>query len=277
MQSRPQTKYSVPRMPKSFIGDFNKKNPYATTTSRKWTKEEEQWCIKLTRAGYTLEDIALSTNRSKVSVQIKMKRLQKDPQIRTYNKNHIEDKYTSNVLFANDVRPKSVLDLCCGTENFWKRLSEVPYTPFYNMDVTTNDYNKKIPADIHKDASLAVAELYSRGMKFDIIDIDYFGSPYDSLEHAIRMARKGLILTLGELGHKRFKRLDFVRDHYGITSMKDFTTENIIKEIQRMARCHKKELVPIIIKEYKGISRVWFKVKRLKKTEQWEKSYELDN
>ena len=123
MQSKPQMKYSVPRMPKSFFGEFNKKNPYATTTSRKWTLEEEQWCIKLSESGYTIEDIASSTKRSKVSVQIKMKRLQKEPQFRTYNKEHIGDKYASNICFANIIRPKSVLDLCCGTENFWKRLS----------------------------------------------------------------------------------------------------------------------------------------------------------
>jgi hypothetical protein len=270
MSNKQQRKYAIPKMPKEFIGVFNKKNPYANTTARQWTEEEKQWCIEMYESGYTLEDIAISTGRSNTSIQIKMKRLQKEPQIRTYNQKHIIDKYSINHMFAHLIRPNTILDLCCGTENFWNILSEESECPL-QFEVLTNDKNKNIQADMHKDAPLAIAELYSKNMKFDLIDIDTFGSPYDSIDLAIRIAKKGLILTLGELGHKRFKRLDFVRDHYRITSLKDFTTENIIKEIQRMARCHKKQLIPIVIREYKGISRVWFKIEKLKKTEQWEK------
>lgn len=45
------------------------------------------------------------------------------------------------------------------------------------------------------------------------------------------MASKGIILTLGEMGHIRFKRLDWVNKEYGISDLKDFTAENIAKKI----------------------------------------------
>ena len=44
---------------------------------------------------------------------------------------------------------------------------------------------------------------YYCGNQYDLIDIDPFGSVYDCLELAIKMAKKGIIVTYGEYGHKR--------------------------------------------------------------------------
>ena len=63
-------------------------------------------------------------------------------------------------------------------------------------------------------------------MKFDLIDLDPFGSAYDCFDLAIKMAKKGLCITLGELGHKRWKRLDFVSSHYGIDNIDNLTLSN---------------------------------------------------
>ena len=39
-------------------------------------------------------------------------------------------------------------------------------------------------------------------------------------------------MTLGELGHKRFKRLDFISRYYpNITKIEDITIDNMIKYI----------------------------------------------
>lgn len=83
------------------------------------------------------------------------------------------------------------------------------------------------------------------------------------------MSKKGLIVTLGEMGHKRFKRLDFVRRMYGIETLEDFTTETIIKEIQKIGLKNKKILKIHTLKEWQGISRVWFTIEEYKVVEQW--------
>lgn len=253
------------KMPQAFIGETFKQNPYAYTKSRRWTEEEKKYCLAMSEAGYSHKDIAYATGRSEVSVSLKMKRMKKTPEIRTYNKEHITDKYTINIFMAEYLQPNTILDIACGTENFWKNnIRKIGATEVY-----TNDLNSKIQADAHMPADKEIARLYSLNKTFDIIDIDLFGSPYDCIDLAIRMSNKGLFLTLGEMGHKRFKRLDFVRDHYNITTMEQFTSDNIIKEIIRMGACHKKKLTPVYVMDCKNISRVWFSVSKLKKTEQW--------
>lgn len=56
------------------------------------------------------------------------------------------------------------------------------------------------------------------------------------------MADKGLAVTLGELGHQRWRRLDFVGPRYNINTMEDFTIEHIVEEIQKIGRRNHKNL-----------------------------------
>ena len=88
---------------------------------------------------------------------------------------------------------------------------------------------------------------------------------------AIKMSKKAIIITLGELGHKRFKRLDYVRRYYGIEKLNDFTTDNLIKHIIKIGERNKKLLIPVYIKDWNNIARVYFKIKKIKITEQWNK------
>lgn len=78
-------------------------------------------------------------------------------------------------------------------------------------------------------------------------------------------------MTLGELGHLRWKRLDFVRRYYGIETLEDFTIDNLIAEIQKIGLRNKKHLEPAFIKEWNQIGRVYFTIHPVKITEQWEK------
>ena len=71
------------------------------------------------------------------------------------------------------------------------------------------------------------------------------------------------------MGHVRWKRLDFVRNHYGINTIEELTSENIIKEVIRIGERNKKKLIPIVVKDYNLISRVWFKIEPFKIIEQW--------
>lgn len=249
----------VPIMPKEFVGEQLTKTEYVKNAPRRWTKEEIGWCLKLREEGFNVKDIALSTGREEVSVSIKMKRLTKKDD--SYNKKHIEEKYKVNEVYCQDLKPKKILDVYCGKKSYWRTNT--------TSKVVTNDKDIEIVADYHMDALKFLCLQYIENNKYDLIDLDPFGSTYECLDLAIKMSKKGLIVTLGEMGHKRFKRLDFVRRMYGIETLEDFTTETIIKEIQKIGLKNKKILKVHTLKEWQGISRVWFTIEEYKVVEQW--------
>lgn len=217
---------------------------YTKTAPRKWTDSEIEYMKKLKEAGCSNAEIAAELGRSEVSISIKLKRLAKKEN--TYNADHLGDKYDKNWKFLWQVKPHSILDLYCGTASWWK--NDLPITA--RQHVLTNDYD---------------------GCSFDLIDLDPFGSAYECFDLAIKMARLGLVITFGELGHKRFKRLDYVRDRYGINSIDEFTLDRLIETVQRIGRQNKKKLTPAYVGEWRGIARVWFTIEPYKVTEQWGK------
>lgn len=249
----------IPKMPEAYRGEVNKPGGYTRTAPRKWTKEEIDWLLKLKEEGYSNTQIAQSMDRSEVSVQIKLKRLTKRDN--TYNERHVDEKYQINEAFLSELQPSDVLDAYCGEKQFYR--DRVPV-------LITNDKNTDIPATYHHDAFKLLCQLYSQGYDFDLIDLDPFGSAYDSFDLAIKMAKKGLVITLGELGHKRWKRLDYVSTHYDITDLSDFTLDNMIEYIQKIGRRNKKKLIVFEKREWRNIGRVWFKIEPLKVTSQWE-------
>lgn len=251
----------IPIIPNEYLGVHNKSCGYTTTTPRKWTKEEIEWTKKLIEEGYSNKEIAVSLNRSETSVSIKVKRLGKKQN--TYNQKHIEEKYKLNALFVEEIKPKTILDLYCGINSY--------YTSFAKpLKVITNDIDKNIKADYHEDAFKLICKLYYENQKYDLVDLDPFGSAYDCFDIAIKMAKKGLIITLGELGHKRWKRLDYVGSHYEIEKLEDFTIENLIKHIQKIGLKNKKKLNVWKYQEWQNIGRVYFTIENIKITKQWE-------
>lgn len=247
----------IPKLPDEYKGQHTKNGGYTSTTPRQWTDEELKWIVDLKNKGFSNAEIAESVERSIVSVQIKLKRMSKKSN--EYNKPHVQEKYNINNKFLNEIKPKSVLDLYAGEKNFYK-----------NYEVTTNDKNPSVAADYHEDAHKLICELYHENRTYDLIDLDPFGSAYDCFDLAIKMAKKGLVITLGELGHKRWKRLDYVGTHYDIENLDDFTIENLIKHIQKIGLRNKKKLTVFDYKEWRNIGRVWFKVDTIKVTMQWE-------
>ena len=99
----------------------------------------------------------------------------------TYNQLHITEKYDTNIKFIEMIKPKSVLALYCGVNNFYKGKVK---------NVTSNDKDKTITADYNMKADKCIAYLYSQNKKYDLIDLDPFGSAYDSFDLAIKMAKK---------------------------------------------------------------------------------------
>jgi hypothetical protein len=250
----------VPKMPENFKGKKGTKGKYIKNNPRKWTQEEINWCLNMKAKGYTIKQIAESVERGEVSVSIKMKRMTKKQD--TYNEPHKEDKYLTNLSFYTDILPKSILDLFAGNKSWWELNCPM-------SKIITNDMNPKAHTEYHTDALKCICKLYAEGNKYDLIDLDPYGSAYDCFDLAIKMAKKGLIVTLGEMGHKRWRRLDYVRTHYGIEKFEDFRVERLVEEIQKIGERNKKHLRVWKLKEWRNIARVYFTIEPLKITEQW--------
>jgi len=247
-------------LPKEFMGCETKNGGFTKNTPRKWTKEEVDWALMLKAKGYKTKDIARFIYRGNVSVSIKLKRIGKEDGL-TYNQPHRDDKYFHNDLFLKYINPKTVLDLFSGSDSYYSGKVDELYT---------NDNDEMFVTYYTEKAEKLVCKLFYDNCKFDLIDIDPFGSGYDCFDLSIKMARKGIIMTLGEMGHKRWKRLDFVRSHYGIDNLLDFTSINIVNEIIKIGARNKKKLTPIFLNDYRNISRVYFEISPLKVTEQWD-------
>ncbi len=247
-------------LPKEYMGKETKNGGLTKNNPRKWTDKEIEWALSLKEKGFKNKDISKFLYRELVSVSIKMKRLAKKNGV-TYNEPHREDKYFHNDLFLSEIKPKTVLDLFSGANSYYDGKVDELYT---------NDIDERFNTYYSEKAEKLVCKLYYENAKFDLIDIDPFGSAYDCFDLCIKMAKKGLIITIGEMGHKRWKRLDFVRSHYGIESLEDFTSKRIVHEIIKIGARNKKKLIPIFLNDYRNISRVYFKIEKLKITEQWD-------
>lgn len=238
-----------------------KKGKYVKSTPKKWSDEEVEWAYNKKEEGYTYKEIGEALDRTEVSVSIKVKRHTKKNN--TYNKDHVDGKYEDNKLFIENISSvKSLLDVYCGVMSYWK-------TNHPEIKVVTNDKDKNIDADYHMDSLKILYHEYIKGNKYDIIDLDPYGSAYESFDLAIKMAKKGLIITYGEMGHKRWKRLDYVSKRYDIDSIEDFTIDKLIEKTILIGKRNKKELTPVIITNNKLISRVYFKIGEYKESSQW--------
>jgi hypothetical protein len=240
-------------MPEEYKGDIMKSGGLTKNLPRRWTDKELDWVKMLQDKGCNNKQIAEFIYRDITQVSIKIKRLGKSN--KTYNDRHRNDKYETNKKFIEKYDINSVLDVYAGSKSYYNGIIK---------KVITNDKEITFNTDFHYDALTLCCLQYASNNKYDLIDLDPFGSAYDCFDLAIKMAKKCLIITLGELGHKRFKRLDFVSRHYDINNLNDFTTDNIVKEIIKIGRRNKKELIPIFIKDWRNIARVYFEIKNIK-------------
>jgi hypothetical protein len=248
-------------LPQEYIGLQTKKTNLTKNAPRKWTAEEIEWLYMLKDKGFTTKEISKYLYREKVSVSLKIKRLAKKNG-KTYNEPHRAEKYKLNRLFLDRIQPKNVLDLFSGERSYYINKVE---------SVITNDVDDRFNTDYTEKAEKLVCKLYYEGKKYDLIDVDPFGSAYDCFDLSIKMAKKAIVITLGEIGHKRWKRLDFVRRHYGIDSLDDFNSKRIVEEIVKIGARNKKILKPIFLADWRNISRVYFEISNMKITEQWNK------
>ena len=232
------------------------KTEYTRTVPKKWTEDEVAFLVDSKKKGYTTKEIAEAMGRTNTSVSIKAKRIKKQKEHNNYNGPGLEKKYDSNKLFQKWMDPDAtILDAYCGVNKYWSQEFE---------NVTTNDKDEAIEADYNLDTFRLLCQLYAEGKKYDFIDLDPFGSAYESFDLAIKMAQKGLIITYGEMGHKRWKRYDFVGLRYGIEKLEDFTLERMIEKTKNIGIRNGKKLTAEVIHEYKNTSRVYYTIEEYK-------------
>ncbi len=238
------------KMPENFKGKIYKKSKYLKTAPREWTEDETNYLIEMNEIGFANKEIAESMDRSEVSVSVKLKRLGKKKN--KYEGSHALEKATLNQYFLDKIKPETALFLTGGT-----KVTE--HRQIKNEAIFTN-----VNSSFGETALKIMCNFFIQECKFDYIDLDTFASCFDAFDLAIKSAKKGLAITLSELGHKRWKRLDFVERYYGIDKMQDFTLDNLIIFIQKIGFRNKKKLTVVYKKEWNNIGRVWFEIENIK-------------
>ena len=247
------------KMPAEYFGAMKTSGGYTKTDPREWTEKEIAWVLEKKQEGYSNEVIANAIERSPIALQIKLKRLSKIED--NYNAKHREVKYAANSQFFEYIQPTSVLDLYAGQSWYQDKA----------LGLVTNDKDDRFDTNHHKDALKLLCELYAEGKKFDLIDLDPYGSAYECFDLALKMSRKGIVVSFGEWGHKRWKRTDYVAPRYNINTIEQFGEgELFIKELQRIAKCNKKQATPKHSVLYGNFLRVYFELADIKVTSQWE-------
>jgi len=240
-------------MNKNYINGVIKSIP------RKWTQEniEELLLLKKTKP---IKEISKIINRTETSISIKLKRLKKSND--TYNEKHRNDKYKCNRIFIQEIKPKSILDVYAGS-SYYKKTTDIK--------VIDND-KEGIETDYKLDALEFLFNF--RKKKFDLVDLDPYGSAFDCFDLAIQIAQKGLIVTFGEYGHKRWRRSDYVKYRYNINKYSEFNIEKFNNYIVERAKIYNKELSIFISKDYGNIIRTYFKIQSIKKSVSGKQFYE---
>jgi hypothetical protein len=248
------------QLPIEFIGKTNNSGGYTLSKPRVWTENEIDWVLARKNEGFSLSEIAKACGRTEVSVSIKYKRLTKKND--TYNEKNRFLKYATNQEFLNLIQPNSVLDVYAGDS--WYRSADVE-------KLITNDVDALFDNCFSMDAFKLLCSLYVENSTFDLVDLDPYGSAYECFDLSIKLARKAVVVSFGEWGHKRWKRLDYVRTRYDISSLEDFVEDAFIDEFKRVALRNKKLATPVFVIKYGNFLRVYFELSQYKTTEQWDK------
>ena len=225
----------------------NLENGVIKSEPKQWTEDEIQRMMDLKKEGLSFSQIGEILKRTQESCRRKYQR--QKIELDKYNVRHRNKKYELNRQFVAKIKPKTILDAFSGGVSWYKTNT--------NLEVLDNDIKIK-GADFNLDA---IDFLHmNRKKKFDIVDLDPFGSAFDCFDYALQIAQKGIIITFGEVCGRRFNRMDFVEYRYGIEYLKDFTTTTLSQYVEKRGLIFRKKLTPIIKAKMTNISRVYFEI-----------------
>jgi len=230
---------------------------------KKWDEKEINLMQKMKSNGFTFKEIAKKLNRTETSIFIKNKRIKQKND--NYNKSHRKQKYLLNERFIEIIKPKTIFDVYAGN-SFYKNNIKTK-----NLKIVDNDKDKKNICDYNLESIDFLHKF--RNKKIDLVDLDPYGSCFECFDYALKIAQKGLIITFGEVGHKRWKRSDFVEHRYNIKTINDFSNKKFINYIIERALIFNKNLTPIFEANFKNILRVYFEIKIIKKSNSGKKYF----
>tara|TARA_Y100001937_G_scaffold77490_1_gene105105 strand:- start:489 stop:1190 length:702 start_codon:yes stop_codon:yes gene_type:complete len=226
---------------------------YTHTKPRAWSDEDVQFLKDGLEKGLSLAEIAKQLNRTETAIGIKRKRLSK--QNRTYNYKHVDEKYDANLRYLQKVKAKSVLDLYAGPRSFYRGIVE---------KLVSNDLRYD-GHDYKDEAKYVLAKIYAKRERYDVVDLDPFGSAFECLELAVQVAKKGLIVTFGELGHRRWKRNDYIKRTYRIYDIERLNLITLAAYVDEVAMRYKKRAVTCMSYDWNNIGRIYFELQDLPK------------
>lgn len=146
------------------------------------------------KEGFTLfhlsDKFGLSVNQIKKIISDYKK------EINLYNEDHIKEKYKINSEFYFYIKPKTILDLFCGRNRYWSTFFS-NFSMVISNDNLEDPYAKPDPG-YSFNASDLLEKFRYENKKFDLIDIDPYGSPSECIDLGIELADKGLIITIGD-------------------------------------------------------------------------------
>lgn len=211
-------------------------------------KEEIDYILQERNKGVTIREISKVLGRSLASVKSKCIEIQKKSG--TFGTKHRNEKYQENwnYLKENFTTTPSVLDAYAGEISWWE-------TMLGPGNVVTNDTNKSYSTTYHLPAQTLMKELVKEEKTYDIVDLDPFNSPYKCFDNAMKIAKKGLIMTFGDkLG--LICNLKLATCRYGCQK---YVEDDIIAfYILRARKLHRKKLILVGFEKWRMLWRAWF-------------------
>jgi len=166
-------------------------------------------------------------------------------------------KQAVSLEFAKSINAKTILDVYAGRKSMWKDKG---------YRIVTNDIDKTAEVDFHMDADKFVSKIYSEKKKFDIVDLDPYGSAFQCIPTAVKLIKKGLIVSYGDYNNWRFHRYKIIVARYGnfkdIKNYKDFEDVMILHTMY-LAEVYGKVKLEIwkFFKTSNNFFRVYYKIK----------------
>jgi hypothetical protein len=203
-----------------------------------WPKGDEKLLLNyLKQKGFNADDLLeLFPKRSLASIRSKVRKLRIKHDI--FGNTYRDEKITFTEFIALTTYPKIVFDAYAGAGHqtfIWARTARIVYASevskgkllHFKREAKSNGFiqadDKDGPWRVFKkgekrvyyytgDAVSAAADLKTKGIKTDLVDLDTCGSTLPTLSYFLLMLKpKHLVITHGEFHSMRFKREDVLR------------------------------------------------------------------
>jgi len=148
-------------------------------------------------------------------------------------------KYDADRAFAKEIQADTIVDAFAGDSR--------KYSPLKNVNwIITNDIDQKCKTDFHLPADRFLAQMYGEARNVDLVDLDPYGSCWDCLPTAVKLARKGLIVSYGDFSNWRYKRWEIIQYQLGCVpeSLEQYGQLLMLMTMRMGMTYAKKKLIP---------------------------------